>query len=83
MTAEDMWSPILFCFGTTWSSDASSGSRYFVRTGGEESGVEFLFLLQQIQCFVRFLYVSFSKKRLISRVGVDFFFGLHEGVTEQ
>lgn len=33
MTKGDMWSPILSCLGTTWSSDASSVSTHFVKNG--------------------------------------------------
>lgn len=33
MTTGDMWSPILSCLGTTWSSDASSVSTHFVKNG--------------------------------------------------
>lgn len=38
MTTGDMWSPILSCLGTMWSSDASSVSTHFVKKWDEGEG---------------------------------------------
>lgn len=61
MTTGDMWSPILSCFGTTWSSDASSGSPHSVKMEATNSERK-----QWRQClffFAQVLKVLVNKKR--------------------
>lgn len=81
MTAGDMWSPILSCLGTTWSSDASSGSPHFVKmeaTNGERrQGRECLF------CSKCWKFCSINRRNEQDFCPISFFFHFGKKTNQQ